>query len=177
MFTTWHTMLFLTVSTSLVPMMRWAVVLDCLLLIGSFSNLLINFLVNYCSPSTSHRTPLRSETGPTLHTHAGGITRQSSSRRPHGDPPATSSVLPETISDTTTTTISGGGVSSCPPPPHGSSAVTCYRFGSVGQDTIICLWDLTEEVLKKSSAGFRRSHASNMSHSNSVTSKVNKLIN
>ena len=37
-------------------------VLDCLLLIGSFSNLLINFLVNYCSPSTSHRTPLRSET-------------------------------------------------------------------------------------------------------------------
>ena len=62
MFTTWHTRLFLTVSTSLVPMMRWAVVLDCLLLIGSFSNLLINFLVNYCSPSTSHRTPLRSET-------------------------------------------------------------------------------------------------------------------
>ena len=162
MFRTWHTMLFLTVSTSLVPMMRWAVVLDCLLLIGSFSNLLINFLVNYCSPSTSHRTPLRSETGPTLHTHAGSITRQSSSRRPHGDPPATSSVLPETISDTTTTTISG---------------VTCYRFGSVGQDTLICLWDLTEEVLKKSSAGFRRSHASNMSHSNSVTSKVNKLIN
>ena len=148
MFTTWHTMLFLTVSISLVPMMRWAVVLDCLLLIGSFSNLLINFLVNYCSPSTSHRTPLRSETGPTLHTHAGGITRQSSSRRPHGDPPATSStVAPETISDTTTTTISGGGVSSCPPPPHGSSAVTCYRFGSVGQDTMICLWDLTEEVL------------------------------
>ena len=81
MFRTWHTMLFLTVSTSLVPMMRWAVVLDCLLLIGSFSNLLINFLVNYCSPSTSHRTPLRSETGPTLHTHAGGITRHTSSHR------------------------------------------------------------------------------------------------
>ena len=28
--------------------------------------------------------------------------------------------------------------------------VTCYRFGSVGQDTLICLWDLTEDVLKQS---------------------------
>ena len=28
--------------------------------------------------------------------------------------------------------------------------VTCYRFGSVGQDTLICLWDLTEDILKQS---------------------------
>ena len=41
------------------------------------------------------------------------------------------------------------------------------RFGSVGQDTLICLWDLTEEVLKKAGPGLR----SSMSHSNSVTSK------
>lgn len=26
---------------------------------------------------------------------------------------------------------------------------TSYRFGSVGQDTILCLWDLTEDVLKQ----------------------------
>ena len=27
--------------------------------------------------------------------------------------------------------------------------VTCYRFGSVGEDTHICLWDMTEDTLKK----------------------------
>jgi hypothetical protein len=26
--------------------------------------------------------------------------------------------------------------------------VTCYRFGSIGQDTQLCLWDLTDDVLK-----------------------------
>ena len=30
-----------------------------------------------------------------------------------------------------------------------NSGITCYRFGSVGQDTLICLWDLTEDVLKQ----------------------------
>ena len=30
--------------------------------------------------------------------------------------------------------------------------VTCYRFGSVGQDTLICLWDITEDILKQSAA-------------------------
>lgn len=30
--------------------------------------------------------------------------------------------------------------------------VTCYRFGSVGHDTLICLWDLTEDLLKQSRA-------------------------
>jgi len=121
------------------------------------------------SPSTSHRTPLGPESGgPTLHTHAGGITRQSSSARRHDTnvSTTTSSVLTET-NDTSTSAMTG-------PAPHGSSAVTCYRFGSVGQDTMICLWDLTEDVLRKSS-GYRRSHISNMSHSNSLTSKDSGL--
>ena len=30
-----------------------------------------------------------------------------------------------------------------------SNNVTCYRFGSVGQDTLLCLWDLTEDILKQ----------------------------
>ncbi|GFR80096.1 WD repeat-containing protein 20 [Elysia marginata] len=32
-----------------------------------------------------------------------------------------------------------------------STALTCisYRFGSVGQDTELCLWDLTEDILKQ----------------------------
>merc|ERR550517_1526066 len=40
---------------------------------------------------------------------------------------------------------------------------------------MICLWDLTEEVLKKSSAGFRKREGGTMSHSNSVTSKDSGL--
>ena len=87
MCTTWPTMLFLMVSTFLALTMRWAVVLDYLQLIGELINKLINILfqlINWCSPSTSHRTPLGPESGgPTLHTHAGGITRQSSSARRH----------------------------------------------------------------------------------------------
>ena len=30
--------------------------------------------------------------------------------------------------------------------------VTCYRFGSVGEDTHICLWDMTEDMLRKASS-------------------------
>ena len=70
-----------------------------------------------------------------------------------------------------------------PPPPHPaitSSAVTCYRFGSVGQDTLICLWDLTEDVLKQSPGVRSRARqdkkdGGTMSHSNSVTSKDSGL--
>lgn len=32
---------------------------------------------------------------------------------------------------------------------HNSLNITSYRFGSVGQDTQLCLWDLTEDVLKQ----------------------------
>merc|ERR1719295_1788820 len=57
--------------------------------------------------------------------------------------------------------------------------VTCYRFGSVGQDTNLCLWDITEETLRMSkgeacnsaSAGGVSSHNHKMSNSHSVTSK------
>ncbi|XP_061173115.1 WD repeat-containing protein 20-like isoform X1 [Saccostrea echinata] len=29
------------------------------------------------------------------------------------------------------------------------SSITTYRFGSVGQDTMLCLWDLTEDVIRQ----------------------------
>ena len=32
------------------------------------------------------------------------------------------------------------------------SNVTCYRLGSVGQDTNLCLWDITEDMLRPSKA-------------------------
>jgi len=71
-----------------------------------------------------------------------------------------------------------------------NSSITCYRFGSVGQDTLICLWDLTEDILKLSTARHRARTAEgassaplpknakdtgHMSHSNSVTSKDSGL--
>jgi len=30
--------------------------------------------------------------------------------------------------------------------------ITCYRLGSVGEDTLLCLWDLTEDLLRKASS-------------------------
>ncbi|WAR19269.1 WDR20-like protein [Mya arenaria] len=29
-----------------------------------------------------------------------------------------------------------------------SSVITCYRFGSIGHDTHLCLWDLTDDIIK-----------------------------
>jgi len=55
--------------------------------------------------------------------------------------------------------------------------VTCYRFGSVGQDTNLCLWDITEDTLRVSksdcntAASGASSHIHKMSNSHSVTSK------
>ena len=67
-----------------------------------------------------------------------------------------------------------------------NSNVTCYRFGSVGQDTLICLWDITEEALTRAtreangtsvmsplnSGGFGKVNH-NSSHSTSFSSKAN----
>lgn len=39
-----------------------------------------------------------------------------------------------------------------------------YRFGSVGQDTLICLWDITEDILKQSAATHVKIEASSSSH-------------
>ena len=38
--------------------------------------------------------------------------------------------------------------------------MTCYRFGSVGEDTHICLWDMTEDTLKKASSALSTSATS-----------------
>jgi len=131
------------------------------------------------SPSTLHR-PLTDSQGPTLHTHAGGISRQSGK---------------QSRSAFTEVNSSLGDQSALPSIPNSSgspdhsvnhaatqSAVTCYRFGSVGQDTLICLWDLTEDFLKKSAANHRSKvglakseRSGTMSHSNSVTSKDSGL--
>ena len=50
-------------------------------------------------------------------------------------------------SSNNTTTAKSGGTS--------DSNVTCYRFASVGQDTMLCFWDLTEDVLKQSKSMYR----------------------
>jgi len=134
------------------------------------------------SPSTLHR-PLTDTQGPTLHTHGGGVTRQAGRQQPRTtltevaapgvDQPSTHSI-PATNSESPDRSVN---------PAATQSAVTCYRFGSVGQDTLICLWDLTEDFLKKSSASHRAKvglgkseRSGTMSHSNSVTSKDSGLV-
>ena len=121
------------------------------------------------SPGTAHRTPLGEpggqQGGPTLHTHTGSAVQPS---RPA-----------QQVRGVTEVAVSP---SSSPHPAITSSAVTCYRFGSVGQDTLICLWDLTEDVLKQSPgvrgrARQEKKEGGTMSHSNSVTSKDSGLAN
>lgn len=53
--------------------------------------------------------------------------------------------------------------------------VTCYRFGSVGQDTMICLWDLTEDILKLSQVQMR-SKCRSKDEDSSLTSKDSGLV-
>ena len=48
----------------------------------------------------------------------------------------------------------------------------CYRFGSVGQDTLLCLWDLTEDILRQPVGRHRASTV--ISPSNSATASANK---
>jgi len=134
------------------------------------------------SPSTLHR-PLTDVQGPTLHTHAGGIARQTGRQirtpltevnAPPGDPQQSVPSSPHTNSESPDRSVN---------PAATQSGVTCYRFGSVGQDTLICLWDLTEDFLQQSAASHRSKvgltksdRSGTMSHSNSVTSKDSGLV-
>ena len=101
------------------------------------------------SPSTSHRTP-----GPAIESESRQVRAVTEVTSPSPSPPS-------------------------PHPAITSGAVTCYRFGSVGQDTHICLWDLTEDVLKQVPGRCRarqeKREGGTMSHSNSVTSKDSGL--
>ncbi len=45
-----------------------------------------------------------------------------------------------------------------------SNNVTCYRFGSVGQDTLLCLWDITEDLLRQSRTLASQQHLMMNSH-------------
>ena len=118
------------------------------------------------SPTTSHRSPLDGVGS------SGAVTRQS--RRD------------ATMSPPMLTSPPDGRAQHPAASSPAREAVTCYRFGSVSQDTHICLWDLTEELLKQSASRHwareekqgnqqRDGKGSGMSHSNSVTSKDSGL--
>jgi len=118
------------------------------------------------SPTTSHRSPLDGVGS------SGAVTRQS--RRD------------ATMSPPMLTSPPEGRAQHPAASSPAREAVTCYRFGSVSQDTHICLWDLTEELLKQSASRHwareekqgnqqRDGKGSGMSHSNSVTSKDSGL--
>lgn len=46
-------------------------------------------------------------------------------------------------------TTASSGVASVKSKSANCDRVTCYRVGSVGEDTQLCLWDLTEDILTK----------------------------
>lgn len=54
--------------------------------------------------------------------------------------------------------------------------VQCYRLGSVGQDTQLCLWDITEDVLNQTNIFTSRSKSSNNNSSLLNNSTVNGTI-
>lgn len=68
-----------------------------------------------------------------------------------------------------------------------NSQITCYRFGSIAHDTTLCLWDLTEDIIKLPCGRLRSSVvASNPATSyssntiprcNSANTKSNSLAN
>ena len=47
-----------------------------------------------------------------------------------------------------------------------NSNIICYRFGSIGHDTMLCLWDLTEDVIKHPVGRLRTSVIVSNSNSN-----------
>ncbi|XP_074647500.1 WD repeat-containing protein 20-like [Tubulanus polymorphus] len=64
--------------------------------------------------------------------------------------------------------------------------ITTYRFGSIGQDTVMCLWDLTEDILKlplgrqRTSVVYTlppRSNSLPHSHTNSIPKDMNPAVN
>ncbi len=61
----------------------------------------------------------------------------------------------------------------------GGQHVTCYRLGSVGEDTLLCLWDLTEDLLKKATLGCLASSSagtSSLSNHNSLQQQQQKSL-
>lgn len=68
-----------------------------------------------------------------------------------------------------------------------NSVITCYRFGSIGHDTMLCLWDLTEDIIKLPCGRIRSSvvasnpaptYASNtIPRCNSGITKTNSITN
>lgn len=73
----------------------------------------------------------------------------------HVPPPAQDSVRASTRSNASKTSKASGD---CKGP-----ALTTYRFGSVGQDTVLCLWDLTEDILRQPMGRTRTSTVTNAS--------------
>ena len=108
-----------------------------------FSNASLQYIFLRLSPTTAHRTPLGEGgggAGPTLHTHAGGITRQSVRHSSSSRPPPVTEVASTNSSNNSNsnTGVVAEAESPAPPPtspPHpatmastGSGAVTCYRL-------------------------------------------------
>lgn len=94
---------------------------------------------------------------------------------------STAQVLGSTASGScrAASTSRAGSISNCnskPPAASQQTTVTSYRFGSVGQDTYLCFWDLTDDILKQPVGRSRTSillHSPSQQLSSLVTSACN----
>ncbi|KAH3853339.1 hypothetical protein DPMN_095861 [Dreissena polymorpha] len=104
---------------------------------------------NICDSTTEEEDPLKTEkNGNNGSMYPNGIYNQlSNSNDNHSRKPTTP---PVTTSAKTT--------------------ITCYRFGSVGHDTQLCLWDLTEDIIKLPCGRMRGSVVSNSTTTNNFSS-------
>lgn len=50
---------------------------------------------------------------------------------------------------------------------------TCYRLGSVGQDTQLCLWDITDDVLRQKPTSRNRSISTTQSNTHYNQTHIN----
>ena len=99
-----------------------------------------------------------------------------------------SSLLQETLRGSTRSNTSKGSGRSFPERtshPSGGPSIVSYRFGSVSQDTQLCLWDLTEDLLRQPVGRHRTStvisqtsvpHGGPTNIPNSVSSNKNNSV-
>ncbi|XP_013409051.1 WD repeat-containing protein 20 isoform X2 [Lingula anatina] len=85
------------------------------------------------------------------------------------------SILRETLRDSLRSSASKGSNRNSTDSRSIQNNLISYRFGSVGQDTYLCLWDLTEDILRQP-IGRNRSgtHMSQNASSNAINPHANK---
>lgn len=115
------------------------------------SDVQVHSLCDSSSIPHNHHFNTTSTTTTTTTTSTSNNSSSNSNKIPRNSPTSivdsnhASSANHRSVTATSTVTKSTTFSSSTPSP----ASITSYRFGSVGQDTQICLWELTEDIIKQ----------------------------